>query len=359
MASIRKRGDYQWFAQIRRRGYPTQSKTFETREAAEKWARAIERELDLGLYINRGPAEKMTLGDVLKKYLKEVVPSHKGADIEEVRIKALLRSNICKMAMIALTPQILSEWRDKRLADVSPATVRRDLDVISSAINTARKDWGIHVDNPVMAMRRPKPSKARERRLIGDEEQRLLAALEDHEGPDGYRQGSRNPWIKPLVRLAIETAMRRGELLSLDWKAIDLEARTAHLPDTKNGDSRTVPLSSMAIAILRDLKGSGDKERKAGAVFPISEDSVKKAWQRALARARKTYEKDCEEAGTTAVPGYLQNLRLHDIRHEATSRIATKLDNILELSAVTGHKDVRMLKRYYHPKASDLAKKLG
>lgn len=359
MASIRKRGDFQWFAQIRRRGYPIQSKTFETREAAEKWARAIERELDQGLYINRAPAEKMTLGDVLKRYQKDIVPEHKGADIENVRIKALLRANICKMSMIALTPQALADWRDKRLEEVSSATVRRDLDVISSAINIARKDWGIHVDNPVMAMRRPKPSKARERRLVGDEEQRLLAALEDHEGPEGYRQGSRNPWIKSFFRLAIETAMRRGELLSLDWTNIDLDARTAHLSDTKNGDARTVPLSSAAIAILSELKGSGDDEKIAGTVFPISEDSVKKAWQRARARARKTYETECEETGTVPVPGYLQDLRLHDIRHEATSRIATKLDNILELSAVTGHKDVRMLKRYYHPKASELAKKLG
>lgn len=359
MASIRKRGEYQWFAQIRRHGYPTQSKTFETRDAAEKWARAIERELDQGLYINRGPAEKMTLGAVLTRYQEEVVPGHKGADVEKIRIAALLRSNISKMAMIALTPQILSEWRDKRLEEVSAATVRRDLDVISSAINTARKDWGIHVDNPIMAMRRPKPSKARERRFIGDEEQRLLIALEDHEGPEGYRQGSRNPWIKPFVKLAIQTAMRRGELLALDWQNIDLNEQTAHLPDTKNGDSRTVPLSLAAAEILAELKGSGESEKKTGAVFPLTEDSIKKAWQRALATARNTYEKECKNNGTTPIPGHLKNLRLHDIRHEATSRIATKLDNILELSAVTGHRDVRMLKRYYHPRASDLAKKLG
>lgn len=359
MASIRKRGEYQWFAQIRRHGYPIQSKTFETRDAAEKWARAIERELDQGLYINRGPAEKMTLGAVLTRYEEEVVPGHKGADVEKIRIAALLRSNISKMAMIALTPQILSEWRDKRLEDVRPATVRRDLDVISSAINTARKDWGIHVENPVMAMRRPIPGRARERRFTENEEQRLLIAMEDHEGPDGYGQGSRNPWIKPFVRLAIETAMRRGELLSLDWKDIKLDEQTAHLTDTKNGDSRTVPLSLTATAIFRDLKGYGDQEKIVGRVFPISEDSIKKAWQRALTRARKTYEKECKEVNELPVAGYLQNLRLHDMRHEATSRIAMKLDNILELSAVTGHRDVRMLKRYYHPRASDLAKKLG
>lgn len=354
MASIRKRGEFQWFVQIRRHGYPELRKTFETRSDAEKWARAIERELDQGLYINRSPAEKTTLGDLLKDYLREVVPSHKGADSEKVRINAMLRAKICKLSLAALTPAALSEWRDERLKEVCPATVRRDLDIISSAINTARKDWNIHMDNPVMAMRRPAPSKARDRRLQGDEESRILAVLE----ADDDR---RNKWVGPFFRFALETAMRRGEVLALDWKHVDLEARTAHLPDTKNGTARTVPLSSRAIAVLRGLlqEEEGIKTLPTGNVFPISADAVKKAWQRALRTARKEYEAECQQNGKKPVEGFLVGLRVHDLRHEATSRIAEKLDNILELSAVTGHKDVRMLKRYYHPRASDLAKKLG
>lgn len=355
MATINKRGDFQWRAQIRRQGYPAQSKTFETREAAEKWARAIERELDMGLYVNRAPAEKNTLGDILKRYLEEVVPSHKGAEIERIRINAILKAKISQLAIIALTPNALAGWRDERLAIVSPATVRRDLDIISAAINTARKDWGIHVDNPVLSIRRPKPSKARERRLALDEEARLLTALENEERDEHGRLGSgtRNPWIKPLVSLAIETAMRRGELLSLRWEHIDLDEQTAHLPDTKNGTARTVPLSSAAVRILQQIPHENN-----GLVFPISEEAVKKAFSRAVKRAREAYEKECKEAAT--VPDKrLLDLHFHDLRHEATSRIADKLDNILELSAVTGHKDVRMLKRYYHPKASNLAKKLG
>lgn len=354
MAAISKRGDYQWFAQIRRRGYPIQSKTFETRAAAEKWARAIERELDQGLYINRSPAEKTTLGDLLKDYLREVVPTHKGADSEKIRINAMLRAKICKLSLAALTPAALSEWRDERLKEVSPATVRRDLDVISAAINTARKDWNIHMDNPVMAMRRPAPSKARERRLQGDEEARILAVLEAEDE-------RRNRWIGSFFRFALETAMRRGEILALDWKHVDLEARTAHLPDTKNGTARTVPLSTKAVAVLRHQlqEEEGVQSLPTGNVFPISADAVKKVWQRALRTARKEYEAECQQNGKKASEGLLVGLRVHDLRHEAISRIAEKLDNILELSAVTGHKDVRMLKRYYHPRASELAKKLG
>ena len=355
MATIDKRGDFQWRVQVRRHGYPAQSKTFETREAAEKWARAIERELDIGLYINRGPAEKNTLGDILKRYLNEVVPTHKGAKIEKIRINAILKAKVCQLAMIALTPASLAEWRDERLKVVAPATARRDLDIISAAINTARKDWGIHMDNPILSMRRPKPSKARDRRLILDEEERLLAALDNEERDDHgcLGSGTRNPWIKPLVRLAIETAMRRGELLSLTWDLIDLTEQTAYLPDTKNGTARSVPLSLAAISVLKTLP-----RNLSGRVFPITEDSVKKAFPRALKRAREAYEKECEESRSKSDERLL-DLHFHDLRHEAISRIAEKLDNILELSAVTGHKDVRMLKRYYHPKASTLAKKLG
>jgi integrase len=169
-----------------------------------------------------------------------------------------------------------------------------------------------------------------------------LTALSDHSShvtrSDGkrYRQGSRNIWVKPVVELAIETAARRGELLSLRWENIDLKRRTAHLPETKNGDSRTVPLSSRAVAILEALPRSIE-----GKVFPLTVNALKLAFVRA-----------CLTAG-------LENFHFHDLRHEGTSRLAGKLSNVLELSAVTGHKELKMLKRYYHPRAEDLALKLG
>jgi integrase len=136
--------------------------------------------------------------------------------------------------------------------------------------------------------------------------------------------------------LAIETAMRRGELLALTWENIHLDRRIAFLPDTKNGDSRTVPLSTTAINLLRQLPRS-----VVGPVFPITANALKLCFRRA-----------CIRAG-------IEDLHFHDLRHEATSRLAEKLTNILELSAVTGHKDLRMLKRYYHPRAEELALKLG
>jgi len=175
-----------------------------------------------------------------------------------------------------------------------------------------------------------------------------VRALSDHAAPaqgepvqgskrtGAYRVGTRNPWMRPLVQLAIETAMRQGELLALRWENVDLTAQTAHLEDTKNGESRTVPLSSRAVAVLEALPRTDDPR-----VFPITSQAVKLAWKRA-----------CKRAG-------IEGLHFHDLRHEAASRLAERLPNLIELAAVTGHKDLRMLKRYYHPRATDLAKKLG
>lgn len=233
--------------------------------------------MDRGLFQDRREADKNTLAQVLCRFRDEVVPSHKGRDAETIRINALLKDRITSYKMSALSGSALSDFILRRQKLVSSATVRREIDIISSAVTKARKAWGIHLpENPVALIERPRPAKARERRLNGDEETRLMQALEDHaddhEDSKQYRKGSRNPWIKPFVQLAIHTAMRRGELLSLRWEDINLEERTAHLPDTKNGDARTVPLSSLAAATLRQLP-----QDPSGQVFPITADAVKKA----------------------------------------------------------------------------------
>jgi len=357
MASILKRGDYQWRVQIRRKGYPTQSRTFETKDAAEKWARMVERELDVSGFVDRREAEKTTLRAMLERYEREVTPQKKSADIEKIIIRGILQDNpLVSLKLSALSSSDVAAWRDRRLQEVSGATVNRAIDVLSSAINHARREWGIHIENPIPLVKRPEKAKARERRFTVEEEKYLLLALSEIERRKNgtFDQGARNPWLAPLARLALETAMRRGELLSLQWENVDLREQTAYLPVTKNGDARTVPLSSKAIEILRDL---GPKN--SGSVFPTTAMALRKGFKRAQLRAQKQYREDCAVAGLTPAPGFLADVHFHDTRHEAASRLAEKLSNVLELSAVTGHKDLRMLKRYYHPKASDLAKKLG
>lgn len=349
MATISKRGE-KWQAKIRRDGFPSQSKTFRTKTEADAWARAQEAEMDRGAWRDRSKADSTTFYKLLERYAKDVAPTKRGAETEKIRLKTLMRDDLAKYKLSTLSPLILADWRDRRLsAGAAGSTVNRELNIISAVMNWARRELMIEVENPVSAIRRPPQGQARDRRLEGDEGQRLLESLDDHSGEekreDGkkYRQGSRNPWLKPIVQFAIETAMRRGELLSLTWDNIDTKRQIALLPLTKNGEARTVPLSSRAIAVLDGLleEKSGIKPLRVGPVFPITANALKLGFERAVNRAG------------------IEDFHFHDLRHEATSRLAEKLPNLIELAAVTGHKDLRMLKRYYHPRAEDLAKKLG
>lgn len=355
MASIIKRKNKAgeivgWQVKIRRDGYPPQSKTFKSKREADDWALDQERDMSHGSWRDRSSADSTTFYKLLERYNKDVTPTKRGADTEKVRIGTLQRDDLAKYKLSALSPMVLADWRDRRLAaGCAGSTVNRELNVISAVFNYARKELMIAVENPVAGIRRPPTEQGRERRLEDDEETRLLAALEEHSGEqkraDGkkYRVGTKNRFIKPVVRFAIETAMRRGEILALAWENVDLQKRTAYLPRTKNGDSRTVPLSSRAIAVLEELKTERDgvKPLCVGRVFPVTENALKLSFRRAAVRAGIT------------------NLHFHDLRHEATSRLAELLPNLIELAAVTGHKDLRMLKRYYHPRAEDLARKLG
>lgn len=326
MATVTKRATgYQ--AQVRRKGYPTVSKMFNTRRDAESWARCYESEMDRGLYLDRTLAERTTLGELLERYRKEVTPRKKSAKTEDERIDRFLRQEkLCQYKMSALTSKAIAEWRDKRLQQVSGSSVCRELAILSHVINTSRKEWGVHVDNPIELVSRPKLNKSRERRLVGDEEVRLLAAID---------RGTLNPWIKPIVFFAIETGMRRSEILSLTWGQIDLQKRMARLLDTKNGEGRSVPLSKKATALLEALPRSIN-----GRVFPTSSEALKQAFERAVERAD------------------IADLRFHDLRHEAVSRLFEKGLNVMEVASVSGHKTLQMLKRYTHLNAGQLLQKI-
>lgn len=230
--------------------------------------------------------------------------------------------------MAKLSPTIVAGFRDERLKVVGAGAVIRDLSLLSSVINHARREWGVTINNPCLLVKKPPTPAGRTRVLSADEEQRLVAAL----APIGRR----NPEMLPLVQLALQTAMRRGELLALRWEHVDLEAQTAYLPTSKNGRPRLVPLSSGAVAVLALLCN-----RSEGPVFNIATQTTAAAFKRATVRAS------------------IKGLRFHDLRHTATSRMADKLPNVIELAAVTGHRSIQMLKRYYHPDAALLARKLG
>lgn len=352
MATIRKRGD-RWQARIQIKGTAQCSKSFSVRADAEAWAKITEAEIIRGVYIRRSEAERMSLSEALVKYEKEVTSSKRGADQERHRIRVWKADSLAKKSIASLRGMDFATWRDKRLKDVKPATVRHDLEVISNLFNVARREWGMEgLANPIEGIRLPTANNARSRVFYPGEEALLMTALEPpaRKTNGQWGAGTENPLIKPFVLLALETAMRRGELLAIRWENIRLKDRVAYLPMTKNGQSRTVPLSTRAVEVL-----GGMTRKLYGAVFEeLTANALKLGFIRAVKRARKGY---VEGGGDD--PRMLVDLRMHDLRHIAVTRLAERLPNIVELAAVSGHSDVRMLKRYYHPKAEDLAKKIG
>ena len=351
MAAIRKRGD-KWQARVRIKGQATIEKSFLTRADAEAWSKVTESEIIRGVFIKRTDAERTTLREALERYEREITPGKRGADVEQMRINSWKADKLAYKSLAALRSTDFAHWRDARLKKVSGATIRRELGIISHLFNIARKEWGLEgLANPIEAIRLPSEGNARSRLFYDGEEALLMAALNPVERDEKGRLGSgcANPWIKPLVMLALETAMRRGELLALRWDNIRLAERVAHLPMTKNGNSRDIPLSSKAVEVLKSLPRT-----LRGPVIPVTANAVKLGFVRAVHRARMLYEKS---GGTD--DRMLIDLHFHDLRHIAVTKLANRLPNIIELAAVSGHTDVRMLRRYYHPKAEDLAKKLG
>lgn len=329
MASIRNRNN-KWQVRILRKGFKPITKTFLSKTDAEKWARKVESEIDRNSYTDIALAEKTTLKEIIQRYSREVTPSMKSFSTDLFKLNAICRRPICKLSMSALSPQIFADYRDERLKEVSSGTVIRELYYFSSVINHARREWGINIQNPIMLVKKPTIPKGRTRVLSEEEKIRLLKDLES----TNYH--NRNALMKPLVAFALETGMRRGEMLALLWTNINLQKQTAFIETSKNGESRYVPLSKSALEILNNLPKSDD-----GRVFPINDFTVAAAFLRATKRAN------------------IKDFRFHDLRHTAITSMAAKIPNILELSSISGHKTLSMLKRYTHFNAEDLAKKLG
>ena len=216
--------------------------------------------------------------------------------------------------------------------------------LLSGVFQVAIKRWGMNLENPIRMVEVPGNGKARERRLEAGEYERLWAELKK----------ARNPYVASMFEFAVETASRRGEQLKLQRKDIDVKNATAILRGTKNGEDRVIPLSRKAIEIIDQLPCSIDRR-----VFPVTEVQLRQAFTAAKLRARKKYEAECADQKILVQPGYLTELRFHDLRHEATSRLFEKGLNIMEVASITGHKTLEMLKRYTHLRASELARKIG
>ena len=326
MATITNRGPLQWKARIRRRGYPDTSKTFETKASAEAWARQIESEMDRGIFISRAEAEQYTLSECIDRFIEEYLPRLKHGQREAGRALFLKRYPIAHRIMATIRPKDIADFRRQREEEGrSGNTIRLDFALLSKLFNYARADWGMEsLQNPVQIAAKPKTAKGRDRRLEYGEEEKLLNAASDA--------------FRPIALFALETAMRREEIASLRWKNVNLRGRYALLPETKNNEARTVPLSTAALDILRSLPQPEGQEQ----VFGLTAEQI-----------THTMLMTCRKAG-------LENLRFHDLRHEATSRFFEHTDlDVMEVKAITGHKTLQMLARYTHLRTARLADRLA
>lgn len=326
---IRKRGDLQFQAVIRRKGWPEQRKTFFTEKDAQKWARGVEHEMDRGIFISRHVSESTTLYEALDRYAREVSSLKKSHARELVRINNLKTNLLATRFLASLRGSDFASFRDKKRAEgKAENTIRLDLALLSHLFNTARREWGMEgLVNPVLSIKMPSGSSQRSRRLESNEEEELIAEL----------LKCRNKFIAPVVIFATETGSRQGEILKLQWQNIDFNQKLAHLIDTKNGESRTIPLSPKALAVLSGLP----RLIKGGRIFNVTADGLSRAFSRC-----------CKKLG-------IEDLRFHDLRHEATSRFFEGGLNTMEVATISGHKTLQMLKRYTHLRPADLAKKLG
>ena len=273
------------------------------------------------------------LSDALDKYVNTVSCKKNGWQQESYRRNVIKRYLVANILMHEITSIDIAEYRDLRLSEINPRTakpisgntVRLELALISSLYNLAIAEWGTCKSNPVEAVRKPKCAPGRERRLTSLEERKISKLLKVHNGE-----------LYSIFKLALETGMRQGEILSLDWSNVNLQIGVAHLPYTKNGTSRDVPLSRKARSILTDYG-----YHQSGRVFKYQSSGVKSAWRNAMKQLK------------------IEDLHFHDLRHEAISRLfELGTLNVMEIASISGHKSLNMLKRYTHLRAYQLVKKL-
>ena len=355
MATIRQRPSGMWQAVIRRKGYQTQSSVHPTKTEAKDWARDKENDMRRGVFVDRKEAETTTLRTALERYEREVTTKKKAQRQEKGFIKHWLeRKEFSEKSLAGLRSSDFAAFRDARLKVVSTQTVRHELKLIAHLYNIAAKEWNIAVENPLKSIKMPSQGKARERRLSPAEERYLLAAAENSGAVDKDGKSRANHWIAPVIRFAISTAMRQGEILALTWKHFDKVKLTATLEDTKNGERRVVPLSPSALAVLDALPRT-----LRGPVFNTTQEALVQSWKRAVVRARRLYVADCEASEIEVDPDFLTNLHFHDLRHEAISRLFELGLDAMTVSEISGHKTLSQLKRYTHLSKTDVAQRLA
>ncbi|MBF0192478.1 MAG: site-specific integrase [Magnetococcales bacterium] len=336
MATIEERtqadGKKVYRVKIRIRGTPSQTATFERKTDARRWATQTEAAIREGRYFRTTESQRRTVGEMLDRYLAEVLPGKSRSEIQTATQRVQLlwwKNRIGEHSLADLSSPLISQCRDELGRELTPkgtlrkpATVNRYLAALSHCLTIATNEWEWLHDNPMGRVRRPSEPRGRVRFLDNDERARLLIAC---------RQ-SDSPFLFPVVMLALSTGARQGELLSLTWDVVDLERRRITLYETKNNEIRVLPLVGAALEEMQKLA----KVRHIHTKFCFPGAAGNKPFY-----LRASWEKAVKDAE-------LEDFHFHDLRHSCASYLAMNGASLAEIAEVLGHKTLQMVKRYAH-----------
>jgi len=331
MATFDKRvwpsGKTTWRVRVRRLNGPPLTKSFARKADGEEWARGIEHKIDVGDHVPNAEARKRTLADGIDRYLEVTLPraKHRKNASEQTRLLAWWRDELGQRPLVSLSPAAIAEARDKLSKTrtragkfITGSTVNRYVTALSGVLTVVAKEYSWIQRNPARNVTRLEDSKGRER-FLSDAER--LALLKECDSSEFTALGS-------IVRLALATGARKSELMNLQWVGVDLDRRTVRFMDTKNGDSRTVPLAALAVAVLTEWKKG---KQASGAVFPFPLSTLDISWRAAR-----------DLAG-------LGDVRFHDLRHSAASYLAMSGASLMDIAAILGHRTLAMVKTLQPP----------
>ena len=313
MATIRKRNAV-WQVIIRRQGFPKQSKVFSKKAEATQWAHEIELEIDRGNRVDFNLANKVTINDIIDNYMRQQTLIVNRTYKREKSRLLLIKQHFGGYALSHINPSKIALFRDLRLSQGrSPATVIKDINTLSKVIKLGQVGWGVYLpSNPIASVQKPKVVGHRVRRLSQQEENILISKTTFE--------------MQAMVIFAIETGMRLGEILSLTWS--DIEDNAAVITTSKNNEIRYVPFTKTVISLLKTLPKNIEDHR----IFYF--------WK-TVSGFESSWQKFKKKEG-------LVDLRFHDLRHEAISRLFEKGLNHMEVASISGHKSMQILKRYNH-----------
>lgn len=338
MASITTRnGSFR--ARITRKGQSTISKSFKTEYDAHKWVRQVEVQLELGIYQEHSRKKLIkhdtSFSEAANRYISSHV-IHKLNHRTEAGILGRISNRWSSRKLSSIQKQdVLILKEDLIKSGRAASTVNHYINAISQLYQVAVNEWDFKLNNPTTGIKRMIEPQGRMKRLLPDAEQILLT----------YSSEISLLPLSSIIVIAIETGMRSAEILSMKWEDVDFINRRVLLRHTKNGDSRVVPLTTRAKTELQNLKSNQESEL----VFPYCRWQVRRQFMKAVSKAKSAHK---------GVQNPFIDLRFHDLRHEALSRLSDKGLNVIELAHISGHRTLSMLRRYTHPCHETLLNKL-